>query len=512
LNKLPIAVLKLEPAGDGRGAGILMHITSLPGPFPSGDIGPSAYRFADFLVTARQKYWQMLPVNPVTAVAGYSPYSAESSMAGNVLLISPEILVADGLLDDRDIHLPKFNNSGRADFSKSGRLKQQLFLKAFFKFLDQGKEVTEFEIFKQKEAGWLDDYALYCSLKEKFRGKGWYTWPGEYKLRNKIALIGATSLLKDSIEQTKWLQYIFCRQWAALKTYCNQKQVTLVGDMPFYVSHDSADVWANRDIFNLDADGGIAGMAGVPPDYFSANGQLWGMPVFRWDALKEQHYGWWLRRIQKNLEYFNLIRLDHFRAFSEYWEVPGGSKNAVGGHWVPGPGGGFFEKIKSELGNLPFVAEDLGEIDEAVYRLRDKFGLPGMRVLQFAFDRSMPVSPHIPHNYSPNSFAYTGTHDNNTSRGWYTADLGPKDRKRVEGYLGKKLYAKDINCEMIRLCYSSAAKTAIIPMQDILGLDESARMNIPSSAAANWSWRMSENHPGVPEITFLQSLVMMYNR
>ncbi|MBS1527129.1 MAG: 4-alpha-glucanotransferase, partial [Bacteroidetes bacterium] len=384
-----------------------------------------------------------------------------------------------------------------------------LFSRAYSSFTNTG-DTSQFENFKRAEAWWLDNFAFYQFLKDRFNDKPWYQWPRQYKLHDPKAMKELAG--EPGIDQVKWLQFVFAGQWAALKAYCNKKDITLLGDMPFYISYDSVDVWANPQLFKIDKNGKIKGIAGVPPDYFSATGQLWGMPVYDWDRLKHSGYDWWFGRIRRNLQFFDLIRLDHFRAFSEYWEVPGGSKDAIGGSWEPAPGRDFFEKLKNDLGNLPFVAEDLGQIDEKVYQLRDAFNLPGMRVLQFAFDEAMPVSEHIPHNYPVNSFAYTGTHDNNTVRGWFDNDIDSKTKKRLRRYAGVKLGSDNINKVMTRMCYASVAKAAIVPLQDLLALDESARMNTPSSIEGNWLWMMQgEMLPG-KLAKYLRNLTTLCNR
>ncbi|HVS93800.1 MAG TPA: malto-oligosyltrehalose synthase [Mucilaginibacter sp.] len=507
-SDVPVALLQLKPPANERSAGVLLHITSLPSSFGIGDVGPEAYRFADFLSQSRQKYWQMLPVSPIAGGSGYSPYSATSAMAGNALLISPELLVKEGLLTKDD--LKKYAvTSEQVDFKQATAIKKSLFDQAY-SFFTNTADRTQFERFKQDEAWWLDDFALYQYLKDRFNDKPWHQWPKQYKFREPGALRDIIS--EPGIEQIKWLQFVFADQWSALKAYCNKKDIALLGDMPFYISYDSVDVWANPQLFKIDKNGKIKGLAGVPPDYFSKTGQLWGMPVYNWDRLKQNGYDWWFNRIRRNLQFFDLIRLDHFRAFSEYWEVPGGSKTAVGGSWKPGPGKDFFEKLKGELGDLPFVAEDLGQIDEKVYELRDAFNLPGMRVLQFAFDKGMPVSEHIPHNYTFNSFAYTGTHDNNTVKGWFENDIDSKTQKRLRKYAGTKVNAGNISKVMTRMCYESVAKNAIVPLQDLLGLDESARMNTPSSIEGNWAWMMNGAMLSRKLSKYLRNLAIQCNR
>lgn len=507
-SAVPVALLRLHESGNGRGAGILMHITSLPSSFGIGDIGPQAYRFADFLFQSRQRYWQMLPLSPVDAASGYSPYSAASAMAANELLISPELLARDGLLPVKDLK-NYIVATESVDYEQAALIRRRLFPAAYARFL-KIKNRAVFEAFKRSEAWWLDDFAAYCHLKITFGGAPWYKWPAEYKCRRKAAAEDAAG--QAAIDRIKWLQFIFNEQWQALRRYCAEKNIRLVGDMPFYISYDSADVWAHPELFKLDSEGRMTEVAGVPPDYFSATGQLWGMPVYRWDKLKATGYAWWLDRIKRNLNFFDLLRLDHFRAFSAYWEVPGGSENAINGHWEPGPGSGFLGTVKHACGNLPFIAEDLGQIDDSVYQLRDQFKLPGMRVLQFAFDDSMPVSVHIPHNYDQNSFAYTGTHDNNTIKGWYENNMEEAGRQRLRNYMGVNITAANVSQQMINACYASVAKAAIIPMQDILGLGEAARMNVPSSAEGNWRWRLAYGALTPRVSRYLNELSVRYNR
>lgn len=507
-SEIPLAFLQLQQSKNGRNAGVLMHITSLPSLFGIGDIGPEAYRFADFLHRSRQRVWQTLPVNPIDSGAGYSPYSTTSAMATNSLLISPELLVKEGLLDEDDLN--KLNpKNDRVNYPEAVKSKADLFNKAYKKFLEI-RDQAEFESFKRAESWWLDDFAVYQFLKDKFKNAPWNKWPDEFKFRNARALKGIAK--EPILDEIKWLQFVFTKQWNKLKRYCNAKDINLLGDMSFYISYDSVDVWSKPQLFKIDKKGEITGIAGVPPDYFSKSGQLWGMPVYNWDKIKADNYDWWEKRIKRNLQFFDLIRMDHFRAFSAYWEVPGGSPDATHGRWQQGPGADFFKYINSKIGGLPFVAEDLGDIDKAVYDLRDQFNLPGMRVLQFAFDDAMPVSEHIPHNYKHNSFAYTGTHDNNTIKGWFENDLDRKTQKRIQKYTGIKVNAKNVNKVMIRMCYASAAKTVIVPLQDILGLDGSARMNVPSSSDGNWTWQLKDSSITPKTVRYLQNLCMEYNR
>lgn len=491
-SEFPFALIKTQTQEHKRGSGILLHITSLPSPFGIGDVGHEANVFAGFLYRSKQHYWQLLPINPTEAGQGHSPYSAISSKAGNTLLISPELLAKEKLLDFTELkqyHLPP---EAKVDYAKAEEKKQNLFDQAYNNFVsgnfDQLKK--EFAQFCTKEKNWLDDFAIYAVLKKQNGGKPWYEWENDFKQRSEEVLQNFVEEHEEEVNKTKWLQFIFFRQWKNMKEYCNNMNIQLIGDMPFYVSYDSADVWANREIFALDENGNRTGMAGVPPDAFSADGQLWGMPVFKWDVLKERNYDWWIERLKKNIELFDIVRLDHFRAFDEYWEVPANATTAKHGQWKPCPGKDFFETVQKELSQLPFIAEDLGEITESVYQLRDAFHLPGMKVLQFAFGGDMPHSPHIAHHHEQNFIVYTGTHDNNTTTGWYRTEASDETKKRLEQYLARSVSEADIHKELGRLAYSTVAKIVILPMQDVLGLDEHSRMNTPSSVEHNWAWRL----------------------
>jgi malto-oligosyltrehalose synthase/4-alpha-glucanotransferase len=513
-SQFPVALLKAQVEEQKRGAGILLHISSLPSPFGIGDLGQEAKVFAGFLYRSKQHYWQLLPINPTEAGQGHSPYSAISSKAGNPLLISPELLGKEKLLDANELkqyHLPQ---ESKVDFTKAEEIRNELFNKAYQNFLSGNFNSlkTEFGQFCSQEKNWLDDFALYSILKKQNEGKPWYEWENEFKQRSAEALQKFSNKNEDVITKTKWLQFIFFRQWKSLKEYCNNMNIQLIGDMPFYVSYDSADVWANKEIFALDENGHRTGIAGVPPDAFSDDGQLWGMPVFRWDVLKERNYDWWIERLKKNIELFDIVRLDHFRAFDEYWEVPAGETTAKNGHWKSCPGKDFFETVQNKLGELPFIAEDLGEITSGVYQLRDAFHLPGMKVLQFAFGGDMPYSPHINHHHEQNFIVYTGTHDNNTTLGWYKTETDEEMKKRISLYLGKGLDENEIYTELGRLAYSSVGKIVILPMQDVLGLDENSRMNKPSSGDNNWNWRLMPGQLTVESENQLKEWTLIYDR
>jgi 4-alpha-glucanotransferase len=509
---LPLALIRLEAVND-RGAGILLHITSLPSHFGIGDLGPEARHFANFLEHCKQKYWQLLPLNPIEAGQGYSPYSSISSRAGNPLLISPESLAAAGLLPGVDLHAYHLPQTGSVDYQQVQRRKDELLEIAWqtFRAGDFPALQQQYIEFTLSEGAWLHDFALYQVLKQQHGSRAWFQWPEQYKQRDPAALEQLAGGYAEAIEKIKWVQYVFHVQWHRLRTYCNNRGIQLFGDMPFYISYDSVDVWSNRDIFALDAKGHMTGVAGVPPDAFSDDGQLWGMPVFRWEVLKERNYDWWVARLRKNMELYDLVRLDHFRAFADYWEVPASEKTARRGEWKTGPGADFFLYMEKALGSLPFVAEDLGEINDLVLKLRDDFQLPGMKILQFAFGDGMPRNDYIPHNYGRNFIAYTGTHDNNTVLGWYRQE-GRRYHTQIEHYVGRELREDDIYWVMARLAYASVAKTAILPLQDVLGLDEQGRMNTPGQSHGNWGWRLLPGQLGRKAEQVLREWVWLYNR
>ena len=496
-----------------RSAGILMHVTSLPSPFGIGDLGSEAQLFADFLQRSNQTYWQILPLNPTEQGQGNSPYSAVSSRAGNTLLISPELLAADGWLPQLDLskyYLPK---ADKADYKNAEKVKEQLFEIAWATFQnskDSGQQ-SAFEAFCVKENAWLLDFAFYTLLKDIHDGKPWFEWESGYKNREENLLSKLEISHAQELQKTKWLQFVFSIQWQKLKKYCNGKGISFFGDLPFYTSYDSVDVWSNRTLFKLDNDGQAIGVAGVPPDAFSSDGQLWGMPVFVWEIHKQQNYSWWIDRLKKNMEHFDLLRLDHFRAFADYWEVPAAAETAKSGEWKIGPKSDFFNAVKNALPTLPFIAEDLGDIDEPVYELRDEFQFAGMKVLQFAFGHEMPLSPHIPHNFTKNFVVYTGTHDNNTILGWYRHEA-INHHHQLNHYTGQQIDETNIHHIMCRMAYASVADIAILPVQDVLGLDENARMNIPASPDNNWLWRLLPDQLNHGIENMLSDWTWLYNR
>ncbi|WP_066425850.1 4-alpha-glucanotransferase [Anabaena sp. 4-3] len=470
-----------------RSSGVLLHPTSFPSRFGIGDLGLEAYKFIDFLRESYQQYWQVLPLGPTGY--GNSPYACYSALAGNPMLISPERLQEQGFLSEEDfVNLPEFD-ACKVDYDRVISLKTELLKKACQNFQVKATPLQqkEFSGFCHSKAYWLDDYALFMALKDAHHGTSWHTWEAELVKREPQAIEQVRQQLKAEIFYYKFVQYEFFRQWSELKTYANMSGVYIIGDIPIYVAQDSADVWAHPDIFCLDEDTmQPALMAGVPPDYFSATGQLWGNPVYNWDELKKQDFLWWLGRFEAMLDYVDVIRIDHFRGFEAFWAVPQGEETAINGEWVKAPGEELFDAIKQKLGKLPVLAEDLGVITPEVEALRDKYEFPGMKVLQFAFG-SDPGNPFLPFNYSRNFVVYTGTHDNDTTVGWFNS-ANDYEKQNLLLYLGC-VSPEGIHWDLIRLALSSIANQAIIPLQDILGLGTEARMNFPSVAEGNWDWR-----------------------
>jgi malto-oligosyltrehalose synthase/4-alpha-glucanotransferase len=509
----PFAILRFEAIPNKRGAGILLPVFSLPAKFGIGDCGPAAYRFADFLFHSNQKYWQVLPLSPVDEKDAWSPYSSISGMAGNALFISPELLAEDGLLTTMEIE--RFESAGdRVDYESVVKNKDELFSTAYRRFKARTSLTLQkdFEIFCETERRWLDNFALFVVIKNHFNGQAWSEWPNEYKNKENSALQQFEYEYSEDVEKTKWLQYIFARQWQKLKRYCNNLGVKLIGDLPFYVSYDSVAVWQHPELFCLDQDRNMTGISGVPPDYFSETGQLWNMPTYNWARMKADNYNWWINRLQKNLQQFDLLRIDHYRAFEAYWEVATDEETAQTGRWIKGPGMDFFNTVKGRLGTLPFIAEDLGNNMEDVYVLREKTGLPGMKVLQYAWGENIPMSVDIPHNYPLHCIVYTGTHDNNTTTGWYKDETKNEDRKRMKKYLGLEVTQKNVHKVLARLAYASVAQTAILPLQDVLGLDENERINTPGTGKDNWRWRLKEDLLSHKTEKQLREWAKLYNR
>ncbi|RYD80834.1 MAG: malto-oligosyltrehalose synthase [Sphingobacteriales bacterium] len=514
-SDLPFAVIELTPMKNKRSAGILMHISALPSDYGIGDIGQNAKKFVDFLSLSKQTFWQILPINPTKAENGHSPYSSNSAMAGNLLLISPDALYADALLTEKELADSKLKSTSKIDFKTTESTKTNLLKQAYLTFKKNSNESLEkaFSTFCIAESSWLDNFAIYTALKQHLKNLEWYAWPDEYKFRNTESLVNFEDKHRAEVEQIKWQQFIFFRQWHQLRDYANKRNVKIIGDLPFYLDYDSVEVWSSPQNFLLDEDLNKTQVAGVPPDYFNETGQLWGMPVFNWKNMKADNYNWWLTRLQKNMELFDLLRLDHFRAFSSYWEVPAADENAINGRWKDGPDAGFFNMLLEKMGELPFIAEDLGETSPAVEALIRDFKLPNMKVLQFAFGEDLAESLHAPHNFdSVDCVVYSGTHDNNTVKGWFNQEADKQTRKRLADYSGIKTTEANVNKTIIRLCHASVARLAILPIQDVLGLDESARMNIPGKSKDNWLFRLDAGALSNEIINYLRNETERFGR
>ena len=505
--------------GFPRASGILLHPTSLPGPFGIGDLGDEAYRFADFLKQSDQTLWQVLPLGPTGY--GDSPYACYSAFAGNTLLISPERLLKEGFLTESDFAGTPALPEQRIDFAAVHRFKEALLATAFRRFKQRpgGDAEADFRSFCSTEADWLDDYALFRALKDLHGGRSWNEWEAPLVSRDHIALSSAMEKLSDEIEAQKFYQYLFFKQWFELKKYCNEREIKLIGDIPIFVALDSADVWTNPEQFKLDANGQPTVVAGVPPDYFSKTGQLWGNPLYKWERMLAGGFNWWIKRVRATLQTVDILRIDHFRGFAACWEIPGGDKTAERGRWVKAPGRELFLAIRRALGELPIMAEDLGVITPDVEELRDEFGFPGMRILQFGFS-SNAHNIDLPHNYHRNVVVYTGTHDNDTAVGWFNSVAGEGSTRDAEQIEKEREFClryldtdgEEINWEFIRAVMASVANTAIIPLQDLLGHGTEARMNLPNTTSGNWSWRFAGAAPTEELADRLKSLTKLYGR
>ncbi|PID56526.1 4-alpha-glucanotransferase [candidate division KSB3 bacterium] len=490
-----------------RSSGVLLHPTSLPGPFGIGDLGEHAYRFIDILVESRQKLWQIFPLGPTGY--GDSPYQSFSAFAGNPLLISLEALVEIGLLNEADLKHDPFDDHA-VNYWPVIQYKTAMLMKAHRHFLASARsEYTSlFEAFCEAQSRWLEDYALFMALKDAHGGAVWNSWDEELVTRQPAALASCRTKLVQEISYQKFIQFLFFTQWHALKEYAGSKGIRIIGDIPIFVAFDSMDAWANPEFYYFDEKGRPEYVAGVPPDYFSATGQLWGNPLYRWELMKERGYTWWIERFKKSFELVDIVRVDHFRGFVKYWRVPAGERTAIKGSWEPGPGEELFRTIEEALGRLPIIAEDLGVITPDVVALREAFDFPGMKILQFAFD-SGEKNDYLPHTYDKNCVVYTGTHDNDTTRGWFEK-ASEQDKHMVRTYLQST--GTDICWDFIHAAWSSVADMAMVPLQDILELGSEARMNTPSTLGGNWAWRFTWDMISQDALERLKLFTKIYDR
>jgi 4-alpha-glucanotransferase len=496
-----------------RAAGVLLHPTSLPGPHGVGDLGAAVYRFIEFLEAGRQTLWQLMPLGPVGL--GNSPYAARSAFAGSPLLVALDQIVGRGWLHQADLRGPDFPPH-QVQYDEASELKLAALERAFAQFerVASPDDREALDGFVERQDAWLDDYAFFMALKDANGGQAWFDWKPGLALREAGALAEARGDLGGRIRFHQFVQWVFFDQWALARRYANERGIRIVGDIPIFVAHDSADVWANRELFHLDERGQPIVVAGVPPDAFSATGQRWGNPLYNWARLAEAGHRWWIERFRATLELVDMVRLDHFRGFQAYWEVPGEHETAEHGRWVEGPREGLFAAIAAELGRVPMIVEDLGEITPDVNELRERLGFPGMKVLQFAFGEDahgVPTgrNPYLPHNYEPNFVVYTGTHDNDTTVGWF-ASLGEAERAAVRRYLGTD--GHDIAWDLVRLAFGSVAEWAIVPLQDVLSLGSEARMNVPGRPEDNWTWRYAEGALTPAHAERLAELTAVYGR
>ncbi|MBW8038817.1 MAG: 4-alpha-glucanotransferase [Planctomycetes bacterium] len=490
-----------------RASGVLLHITSLPSKYGIGDLGPGAYNFIDFLIKAKQRYWQVLPLNPTDC----SPYNSTSAFAGNTLLLSPELLYQQGLLTRKEIQPTTVFPERRVGYRLVISHKTKL-LKIVFERFQKTAKKSGYERFCSENETWLEDFAMFSALRQHFGYRLWCDWPTEIRDRKKQALKSIKSQLAGHIDREKFLQYMFFQQWHSLKQYCNRHGIKIIGDIPIYVSRESAEPWAHPEYFKLTNTKKPRVVAGVPPDSFSRTGQLWGNPVYNWQVLKKRGYSWWIERIKQHLNLFDIIRIDHFRGFIAYWEVPASDKTAKNGKWVKGPGEDFFKVLFEHFPSKSFVVEDLGYITEDVIEVIKKFQLPCTRVLLSAFRGEPATNRHYPHNHVTNCVVYTSTHDNNTIKGWFEKESKPEVKRRLFDYLGRVVPASELHWELIRLAMSSVANLTIIPMQDILGLGEQARMNRPGTVRNNWVWRLGPKEKTASIVKKLARLTEIFGR
>lgn len=493
LDSQPFAVLDFSEAHAGsRSSGVLLPVFSLNGHYGIGDMGSEAFRFVDMLSDTSQHFWQLLPLNPVSEAAKASPYSAYSAMAGNTFFIDPAGLLADGWIDQKDLP-KKLKNTGKVNYKAAGEIRDRLLALGYENFKSRATEsqISDFEDFCKVEAYWLANFSLFIALRNHHDGLSWDQWEESFRQREPAALKEFLRSNLDEVKLIRWQQYIFHQQWLKLRKYANRNRVKLIGDLPFYVAYDSADVWANPESFQLDDQLRMQVVAGVPPDGHAPDGQLWGLPIFDWQYLKTHQYAWWMQRIQRNIELFDLVRIDHFRAIHSYWEIPANEQTAINGRWLEGPGANFLSAICEKFKDLPFVVEDLGGDMEGAIQLKQEFKLAGMKVLQFSFGGDFPNSPFLPHNFEDeHAIVYVGTHDNNTAKGWFLEETNAEIKKNLALYLGFPVTSSTVHLQLMRLAMSTRAKISILQMQDLLGLGGAARTNTPGTILNNWEWRM----------------------
>ncbi|MEW6507049.1 MAG: 4-alpha-glucanotransferase [Bacteroidota bacterium] len=493
-----------------RSAGILLHPTSLPGKFGIGDLGPEAYNFADFMKSAGQTLWQVFPLGPTGY--GDSPYQSFSTFAGNPLLVSPELLFRDGLLDKSDLENPPAFDPHKIDFGKLIGYKTSLLRKAYEKFLRMNHNIDdECGDFCKHNSFWLEDYSLFMAVKSYHNGIAWLQWAEDIAFRKESAVKSWKEKLIKDVNYNKFVQYVFNKQWKKLKEYTHNAGIKIIGDLPIFIAYDSSDLWSNKEQFTVRENGSLEFVAGVPPDYFSETGQLWGNPLYKWKVMEKDNFCWWQKRISKLLELVDIIRIDHFRGLDAYWEIPGEADTAINGRWVKAPGEKLFNTIKKNLGDVPIVAEDLGVITSSVETLRDKFEFPGIKILQFAFGENMEKK-FLPHNHIKNCIIHTGSHDNETTRGFFESEKkkGSGIYEWAQNYLN--YYGDNIVFELIKTAYASVSNIVVIPMQDILNLGNEARMNIPSTLGGNWVWRFTWDQISENLAATYKELTVLYER
>jgi len=494
-----------------RGSGILLHITSLPSDNGIGNLGPGAYKFVDFLRDSGQKYWQILPLNPPSPGEGNSPYSSSSAFAGNPLLISHELLMGDGYLCQDDLPPMHHFPPDRVDFASAMEFNKITLDRAYENFKLR-YDLGQFQSFCAESRYWLDDFALFRALRAHFGDVDWSEWPAEIRDRQPSALEKLSALLSREIEKEKFVQFLFYSQWNELKRYANENGIEIIGDMPIYLSYQSSDLWAHTEIFKLDQNLKPTFVAGVPPDYFSKTGQLWGNPVYDWNKLEETNFEWWIKRVDHALRFLNILRIDHFRGFVGCWEIPAHEKTAIKGNWIPVPGEKYFAELRHLYPSLPIIAEDLGIITPDVKELIADLDIPGMKVLLFAFGDDLAKNPYAPHNHIKNCVVYTGTHDNNTIRGWYENDASQTEKENLARYTGQIITPDTAGAAIIRMALASVADIVLVPMQDFLGLGSEARMNIPSTPNGNWEWRLKGDALNGRLASQLRSMAHIYGR